>query len=58
MLPVEETLEGQVVVVEFLPLFLRLGLHELDHLVNFPLALFDRKYSLLALLLQNLDLGL
>lgn len=58
MLAVEETLEGEVVAVEFLALFLRLGLHVLEHLVHFLLALSDKKEPLLALLVQTLDLGL
>ena len=58
MLAVEETLEVEVVAVEFLALFLRLGLHVLEHLVHFFLALSDQKQPLLALLVQSLDLGL
>ena len=58
MLAIEETLEVEVVAVEFLALFLGLGLHVLEHLVHFLLALSDQKQPLLALLVQSLDLGL
>jgi len=58
VLAIEETLKGQVVVVELFPLLLRSFLHVLDHLVDFFLAFSNLEKTVLILRFQSFKLSL